>query len=218
MRRAAFLDRDGTINAMVRQADHDGVDSPATAEVFTLLPGAAQAIRLLNQTGLMAIVVSNQPGIAKGRFTYHQLDAQTRKMHEELAQLGARLDAVFYCLHHPRALLDEFRQACSCRKPRLGLLVQAAGALGIDLRHSHMIGDTITDVQAGASAGCTTIWLDGRSPGTRRETAREAPTPDRAAPSLLAAVDFILRGEGEHGGLSRHCPTSKKPRRRGRTL
>ncbi len=192
MRRAVFLDRDGTINAMVR-GPHDGrADSPATAEEFHLLPGAGDAVRALNEAGLLAVVVSNQPGIAKGRFGPSQLEAVTRKMHDDLARCGARLDAVFYCLHHPEAVREELRVACACRKPRPGLLLQGARALEIDLAGSYLVGDRITDIEAGAAAGCRTILI-GRP---------HSDTADYSASTLRDAVDVILQGERRHGDLS----------------
>jgi D-glycero-D-manno-heptose 1,7-bisphosphate phosphatase len=196
MRRAAFLDRDGTLNAMVYDPDHGLVDSPATPEEFCLLPGSADAIRMLNEAGFVAIVVSNQPGIAKGRFTSALLDAVTRKMHAEIARRGARLDAVFYCLHHPEAIQAEFRTTCICRKPKPGLLLRGADAFGIDLRRSYMIGDGVTDIQAGAAVGCRTVWLGRRRCDVCDVMEREGACPDFTASSLLEAVEGILREEG----------------------
>jgi D-glycero-D-manno-heptose 1,7-bisphosphate phosphatase len=197
MRRAVFLDRDGTINAMAYDADHGLVDSPATPEEFHLLPGAADAVRLLNEAGFVTVVVSNQPGIAKGRFTSALLDVLTRRMHADLARRGARLDAVFYCLHHPEAVLQEFRTVCTCRKPKPGLLLRGANAFGIDLRQSYMIGDGITDIQTGAAAGCRTIWLGRRRCDICGVMEREGACPNFTALSLLEAVEGILREEAD---------------------
>ena len=159
MKRGVLLDRDGVINRMVYDAEHGTVDSPANPEQFELLPGAAAAVHTLNQSGLPVVVVSNQPGVAKGKMTLALQEAITSKMHAELAAVGAHVDAVYYCLHHPDAVLPEYRVRCECRKPRPGLLLRAADGLGISLADSWMIGDGLMDVQAGQAAGCMTVWL-----------------------------------------------------------
>src|SRR3990172_1193265 len=103
MNRAVFLDRDGVINKMVYNSEFGLVDSPANPDEFRLNSGVAEAICQINRMGLLAIVVSNQPGIAKGRFTRALHDAMTDKMHRLIEQAEGRLDGVYYCLHHPHA-------------------------------------------------------------------------------------------------------------------
>ncbi len=196
MRRAIFLDRDGTINAMVYYPDHGLVDTPATPEEFRLLPGVGEAVRMINEAGFLAVVVSNQPGIAKGRFTATHLDAVTRKMHGDLAGYGAKLDAVLYCVHHPEAVREEFRVVCDCRKPRPGLLIQGGRLLDIDLKHSYLVGDGINDIQAAAEAGCRTVWVGKRRCDVCEVMAVEGAVPDYSAGTLREAVEVILQGEG----------------------
>ena len=200
MHKAVFLDRDGTINAMVQALSF--IDTPATSEEFHLLPGVGEAVRTINEAGWLTVVVSNQPGIAKGRFTPSELEAVTRKMHDELARFGARLDAVFYCLHHPQAVLEEFRVACACRKPKPGLLLQGARALDIELERSYLVGDQLSDIEAGAAAGCRTVLVGERERGTNRAGERLGVVPDCRAESLRAAVAVILGGRQTHGHLS----------------
>src|SRR5689334_7999700 len=120
LRRAAFLDRDGVINRMFLHTEFGTIDSPANPEQFELLPGAGAAIAELNRLGLLVIVVSNQPGIAKGKFTAALLAAIEHKMIVAIKEAGGHLDAVYYCLHHPDAVLDEYRASCDCRKPQPG--------------------------------------------------------------------------------------------------
>lgn len=192
MPRAVFLDRDGTINVMVSHPG-DSPDSPAAPEEFALLPGAAEAIRRINMAGYLTLVVSNQPGIAKGKLTGELLEAITRKMHQELARAGAHLDAVLYCVHHPQATLESYRISCECRKPKPGLLLRGAAAFQVNLRNSYMIGDTARDVVAGAAAGCRTVWLGERASPVWAGFAREAVEPDHIAAGLHEAVDIILR-------------------------
>jgi len=191
LRRAVFLDRDGSINSMVYNPDFGLVDSPQNADQFQLLPGVPEAIRLINEMGFLAVVVSNQPGIAKGKCTPDDLEAITQKMHRELAAGGGRLDAVYYCLHHPEALLEEYRVICDCRKPRPGLLQRAAEELGIDLGTSYMVGDGLTDVLAGKAVGCITILLSNRKCEICRMMDELHTWPDFQAPNLLEAVRLI---------------------------
>ncbi|HKP12551.1 MAG TPA: HAD family hydrolase [Blastocatellia bacterium] len=162
IKRAAFLDRDGVINRMWLHAEFGTVDSPAGPEQFELLPGVGEAVAALNRLGLLVIVVSNQPGIGKGKFTPALLAAMERKMVAGIESAGGRLDAVYNCLHHPDAVLDEYRSVCDCRKPQPGLLRQAARDWNVDLARSYMIGDGVTDIAAGCAARATTLFVSSR--------------------------------------------------------
>lgn len=148
--KAIFLDRDGTINKYVgflRNIDD-----------FELIDGAADAIKLINQSGYLAIVVTNQPVIARGEVTWEQLDEIHRKMQTLLGREGACLDGIYICPHHPDKGFPgerpEYKIVCDCRKPKPGLLLRAARDFNIDLTQSYMIGDDDRDVQAGNNAGC----------------------------------------------------------------
>ncbi len=157
--KAAFLDRDGVINSLIYHRDAGVIDSPFTLAQFRVLPRVPQAIRRLNDLGLAVIVVSNQPGIAKGRFGPKLLEQFDEKLERALKRAGAHIDATYYCLHHPSAVVRKLRKRCSCRKPGIGLLAQAASDLGISLSESYMVGDGITDIEAGTTAGCHTIFV-----------------------------------------------------------
>jgi len=197
--RAVFLDRDGTINAMVYNPDFGLVDSPANPDEFCLLPGVCEAIRMINEMGLLAVVVSNQPGIAKGKFTPSLLEAMTDKMHRELDKADARLDAIYYCLHHPQAVLEEYRVECDCRKPKPGLLKQAKQNLDIDLVNSFLIGDGITDIAAGRSSGICTFLVGSRKPYIIEELFRQRIQPDYLVSTLAEAVQVIQDIESGNG-------------------
>ena len=148
--KAIFLDRDGTINKYV-----GFLTKP---EEFDLLPGVAEAIRQINHSGYLCFVVSNQPVIARGDCTFEQLQEIHDKMETLLGQEGAFVDAIYYCPHHPDKGFEGERPAykidCNCRKPKPGLLLQAAKDWNIDLSQSYMIGDSERDVEAGNAAGC----------------------------------------------------------------
>jgi D-glycero-D-manno-heptose 1,7-bisphosphate phosphatase len=157
--KAVFLDRDGVINELVYYPEQGIIDSPCTASQFRLLPGVGQAIKKAHEMGYRVVVVSNQPGIAKGSITEAVFDQIRVKMKDELAFEGVSLDAEYYCQHHPQARVAKYKVECNCRKPLPGLLLQAAVELGLDSASSWMVGDGITDIQAGRAAGCKTILI-----------------------------------------------------------
>lgn len=147
--KAIFLDRDGTINKMV-----GFITKP---EQFELLPGVAKAIKAINKSGYLAIVITNQPVIARGDCTFEQLQTIHNKMETELGKEGAFVDAIYVCPHHTDKGFSgerpEYKCDCDCRKPKPGLLLQAAKDFNIDLSQSYMIGDSDGDVKAGENVG-----------------------------------------------------------------
>lgn len=147
--KAIFLDRDGTINKMV-----GFVTKP---EQFELIEGAAEAIKTINKSGYLAIVVTNQPVIARGDCTFEELQTIHDKMETELGKVGAFVDAIYVCPHHTDKGFEgerpEYKCNCDCRKPKPGLLLKAAKDFNIDLSESYMIGDSHRDVEAGENAG-----------------------------------------------------------------
>ena len=153
--KAIFLDRDGTINKYVGYL--------RTPEQFELLEGAGEAIRKINLSGYLAIVVTNQPVIARGEVTVDGLQQIHNKMETMLGKEGAYLDGVYYCPHHPdkgfAGEVEELKIVCECRKPKAGLLLKAAKDFNIDLSQSWMIGDSENDVLAGRNAGCKTALI-----------------------------------------------------------
>lgn len=157
--KAVFLDRDGVINALVYHQDAGVIDAPFTRSQFELLPRVPEAVRLLNDLGLRIAIVSNQPGIAKGRLKPEMLKVFERRMLSGIRAAGGRIDRIYYCLHHPEAKVSKLRQRCRCRKPEIGLLEQAAVELRVPLDECYLIGDGIPDLLAGYRAGCRTIFI-----------------------------------------------------------
>ena len=153
--KAIFLDRDGTINKYVGYL--------RTSEQFELLEGVGEAVRKINLSGYLAIVITNQPVIARGEVTVAELQTIHNKMETMLGKEGAYLDGVYYCPHHPdkgfAGEVEELKIVCECRKPKAGLLLQAAKDFNIDLSQSWMIGDSENDVLAGRNAGCKTALI-----------------------------------------------------------
>jgi len=190
-RRAVFLDRDGVINSYVYNPEFGIVDSPANPSEFKLLPGVGEAIAELNRLGFLVIVVSNQPGVAKNRFTKELLEATTAEMENTVRAGGGHIDAVYYCMHHPEAQSQEYHSPCSCRKPAPGLLLQAAKEWDIDLRRSYMVGDGIPDIVAGEAAGTQTVFIAPRKGYIADELFRQNVNPHYTADSLPAAAELI---------------------------
>ncbi len=175
--KAIFLDRDGTINKYVGFLRN--------IEEFELLDGVAEAIRKINESGYLAIVVSNQPVIARGEVTVEQLDEIHKKMMTLLGNEGAYVDAIYYCPHHPDSGYDgeikELKIKCKCRKPEPGMLYQAQEDYNIDLSQSWMVGDSSNDIEAGKRAGVSTCLLGDECFGQ-----------DVCVKSLLEFVETIL--------------------------
>ncbi len=202
---AVFLDRDGTINEEVGYLDR--------MEKLRLLPGAAEAIRLINESGMKAVVVTNQSGVARGIFDEAFVDEVHAHLREMLGEQGAFLDGVYFCPHHPTEGRGRYLRSCDCRKPAPGLLLRAAQELSLDPERSTMIGDTLKDIETAARIGVRGLLVRtgygaeaadalGFAAGPRpmRPGAKEAPRggdrvirPVHIAEDLLAAVRWLLK-------------------------
>jgi len=150
---AAFLDRDGVLNE-----DLGYVSDPSR---FNWMPGAMEAVRLLNDRGYLVIVITNQSGIARGMYTEQDFQALTRWMQDELMRYGARLDAVYHCPHHPTDGRGAYRKDCRCRKPGTGMLEKAARDFSIDLKNSLLVGDSQRDMEAARAFGVRPLHFTG---------------------------------------------------------
>ena len=181
LRPAVFLDRDGTI---IEEVGY--LQDPSKVK---LIPGAAEAVRRLNERGVAVVVVTNQAGVGRGYFA----ESAVAQVHAELARRlaggggGARWDAIYYCPHHP----DD---GCDCRKPGPGMFRRAAAEHGLDLAQSFVVGDKASDVRAGALLGCRTVLVLTGYGVEEAERARAAGlTPDHVAADLGGATDWVLR-------------------------
>jgi D-glycero-D-manno-heptose 1,7-bisphosphate phosphatase len=158
--KCVFLDRDGTINKF-----NGFITKP---EDFELIDGAAEAIKKINSLGYLAIVITNQPVIARGEVDFETLDLIHMKMETDLGKQGAYIDDLFYCPHHPDKGFPgerpEYKIDCDCRKPKPGLILKAAEKYNIDLLQSYMVGDDMRDVNAGKNAGCIPVFLANNKP------------------------------------------------------
>lgn len=163
--KAIFLDRDGTIN--------EYVGFLTDIKEFRLLDGVAEAIRKINASGYLAIVVTNQPIIARGEVSFTELQEIHNKMETLLGAEGAYIDAIYFCPHHPDKGFEgervEYKISCDCRKPKPGMLLKAAEDFNIDLSRSWLVGDGKNDVEAGKNAGCKTVLIGTEDYGQDRK-------------------------------------------------
>ncbi len=184
-RRAVFLDRDGTL---LEEANYI-----AEIERLAFFPYSGDAVRLLNRAGFAVVVITNQAGIARGIVQESFVGEAHAAISERLAEAGARVDAYYYCPHHPQGIVERYRMACECRKPQPGMLRKAAGDLGLDLAASFVVGDKLTDVEAGHAAGAKGILV--RTGYGRKEEALpdRRVQPDAIVDNLMGAVSWILQ-------------------------
>ncbi len=185
--RAVFIDRDGTISEEVGYVNH-----PTRYRVF---PYAAAAIKTLNEAGWLAVLVTNQAGVARGYFAEELIESVHNILRQELERGGARLDAIYYCPHHPSVGTPPYRLDCDCRKPRPGLIQRAAQDLDIDLAQSWMVGDRYGDMELARNAGLRAAFvLSGYGRGEwEYQRAAWPHQPDLVADDLLAAVRAIIK-------------------------
>jgi D-glycero-D-manno-heptose 1,7-bisphosphate phosphatase len=189
MQPAVFLDRDGVIIEEVHYLSE--------VRQVRLLPGAARAIAQVNRLGVPVIVVTNQAGVARGKFPEERVHEAHAYLDLLLHRHGARIDRYLYCPHHPEAAVPSYRVACACRKPKPGMLQQAVTELALDPTRSLLVGDKLSDLQAGAATGCATILVrTGHGLAVRAtDLVRERLNLVEVMPDLAAALTWWL----EHG-------------------
>jgi histidinol-phosphate phosphatase family protein len=187
MKWGVFLDRDGVINE-----DEEGfISDPARMK---LLPGAAAAVKRLREAGALIIVVTNQPAVARGKITEEGLAAIHGRMEKLLEEQGARLDAVYYCPHHPETHHPEaddprYRRDCDCRKPKDGMLRRAASRFGLAPSRCFMVGDSTADLLAAKNFGCRSVLVETGNAG---KDGRYQAESDAVCPGVFEAADWII--------------------------
>ena len=185
LRPAVFLDRDGVVI--------EDVHYLADPSQVRLLPGAAESIARLNRLGIAVSVASNPAGVAHGLCPESRVAAVHRRLDELLAERHAHVDRYDYCPHHPAAKVPEYRVACACRKPLPGMLLHAAEECGLDLRRSYLVGDKLSDLEAGVRAGCRVILVHtGYGSSTVQSLDHFAPERVEVAADLAQAVKARL--------------------------
>lgn len=214
MRRALFLDRDGTL---VYPRHY-----PSRPEELVPYPGIARELRALQRAGFQLVVVTNQSGIARGLFTEQALFEMHAHLARELSREGVHMAGWYHCPHHPEGRIPGLAVRCECRKPAAGLLLRAARELGLDLARSWMVGDILGDVEAGNRAGCRTILVDL---GTEGPPEGDERAPTYVARDTLHALRMIraVEGHAEAEGLAdleyrpptwHSAPQARRPARR----
>jgi D-glycero-D-manno-heptose 1,7-bisphosphate phosphatase len=185
---AVFLDRDGVINEEVGYLD--------SLENLRIIPTAYAAIKLINESGMKSVVISNQAGVARGFFTEEFVNTVNQNIQESLTRRGAKIDKFYYCPHHPDGVND-YRRICDCRKPGTGMLLQAERDLDIDLANSYFIGDRFRDMETAKKAGAKGILVrTGYGNDLLQDDGPDQATPeskpDFIAADILEAVRWIL--------------------------
>ncbi len=186
---AIFMDRDGTVSYEVGYVNH--------LDRYAIMPGTAEAIAKINASGFLAVVITNQAGVARGYFKEELIGRVHEKLKRLLAVKGAHLDGIYYCPHHPDVGDPPYRQRCTCRKPEPGMIITAQKDLNIDLSASYIIGDSIKDIETGINAGVKGILLlTGYGRGEYEYASeRWKVRPIHIAEDLSDAVDWILQRE-----------------------
>jgi D-glycero-D-manno-heptose 1,7-bisphosphate phosphatase len=190
MKQAVFIDRDGTISEEVGYINH-----PSR---FRLFPYSPDAIKLLHDNGWLTILVTNQAGVARGYFSEEMVQAVHATMTAELKSNGAKLDAIYYCAHHPSVGEPPYRFDCDCRKPKPGLITRAAQDFDIDVSQSWMVGDRYSDIELARNAGLKSAFvLSGYGLGEwEHQRTGWTVNPDLVAKNLLEAVQLIVSKDG----------------------
>jgi D-glycero-D-manno-heptose 1,7-bisphosphate phosphatase len=188
--KAVFLDRDGVIN--------EEVGYLVSLDKLKIIPSAYKAIKLINESGMKAVVISNQAGVAKGLFTEEFVRETNDRLQTILSKQGAYINKFYYCPHHPTEGTEPYRQICDCRKPAPGMLLRAAQELNIDLKKSYFVGDRYRDMEAAKKAEVKGILVKTgygsellQDDGLDKATAESK--PDFIAADILEAVKWILK-------------------------
>lgn len=191
MKRAIFLDRDGTLNTLVYYSDTKEYESPRSPEALTLIEGIESALSRLTANDYSLFLVSNQPSYAKGKTSLENLQAVHTRLNDQLLAWGIQLVEAYYCYHHPKGIVATYTMICNCRKPSSESLFKARDTYDINLNESWMIGDQDSDVRCGQNAGCSTILLD-YFPSANKRDVTPGLQPNARCTSLNQAVEYIL--------------------------
>ena len=180
-----FLDRDGTLIEEVGYLSH--------LDRIALYPWSIESVKLLNRAGFKVVVVTNQAGVARGLFDEDFIDEAHRFLEKKFSDGGATIDKFYYCPHHPEASVEAYRSECDCRKPKAGMLWKAAQELQLELSHSFVIGDRLSDLRLGPAVGAKSVLVrTGYGETTARELTDDVEVA-YTAQELMTAVAWILR-------------------------
>ena len=199
MKGAVFIDRDGTIS--------EEVGYLSELDQLRLISKSAEAIKLINESGLMAIVITNQSGVARGYFTEEMVNRVHEKMKKLLEKRDVHLDGIYYCPHHPEGVIEAYRKTCNCRKPAAGLLEKASKDHGINLAASYIVGDKLIDIELASKVGAKGILVltgYGKDELKKIKDVTEM-KPAYVADNLFDAAEWIINDSGIKGDENPDC-------------
>lgn len=189
--KAIFLDRDGVINELVYFREEGISDSPNSADQFRLINGVGNALKNLKELGYKLIIISNQPGIVKGKYTLDEFSKIQQKMEWEIKQYNVILDDQFYCLHHPNAAIQEYQINCECRKPHTKLVLDAIKKHNIDIDKSFLMGDGMADMELAKKMNCRGIFIGNINSAISKLFKDKGMIPFYIAHDLHEASEYI---------------------------
>lgn len=187
MKKAIFLDRDGTINKLIFNHELNEHEPPHHPDDFEILDGAVEAMKSFNNNGYLLFVISNQPDFAKGKTTLENIRAVHAEFEKQIANHGIKISGYFYCYHHPNGIVKEYSLECECRKPKPYFANKSITEFEVDRSSSWFIGDRVSDVMCGKLAGLNTVFLTGG-----QEKLMQDSGADLKANGLLDAAERIL--------------------------
>src|SRR5579864_6701143 len=193
--KAILLDRDGVVNELVINPEEGIVDSPNSSEQFRMIKDSIKAMKILSKLGYKLIIISNQPGIAKGQYDLPEFLKMKKKLETELANNKVMLSGQYYCLHHPNAKMVKYKKKCQCRKPGTKLFFDAIKEHNIDSKKSFLIGDGITDMQLAKRAKCRAIFIGNISSTITKVFHEKKVNPFYISHDLLEAANYIKKIE-----------------------
>jgi len=189
LRKAVFLDRDGVLN-------HDPPHFAHRLDQMKMIPGVDDAVKLLKDNGFFLVIVSNQSGVARGFYDEKQISIFNNALLEEIRKKGGDIDAIYYCPHHPEGVIEKYRIICNCRKPKPGMILDAANSHNIDLSQSFFVGDKATDIETGKNAGVRCfLVLSGQG---KDEVSKVRSGDCQIAKDLLEAANEITNQSSGH--------------------
>jgi len=197
--KAVFLDRDGVINDLVSYSEEGIIDSPNSQKQFKIIDGVGKALTQLKKIGFLLILISNQPGIAKGKYNFGEFKKIKQKMEKSLKQYKIILDGQYYCLHHPDATKLKYKKKCKCRKPQNKMILDAIKDYDIDLTKSFVVGDGLVDMQLAQNSKCRGIFIGNINSTVTKLFLEKKIKPYYIAHDLLEAANHIK--DLEHSNL-----------------
>ena len=193
--KAILLDRDGVINELIINPEEGIVDSPNSSDQFKIIKNSIKALKILSKLGFKIIIISNQPGMAKGQYDLSEFLKIKRRLENELTKNNVVLSGQYYCLHHPNAKIVKYKKKCQCRKPGTKLFFDAVKKHNIDTKKSFLIGDGITDMQLAKRVRCRAIFIGNINSAITRVFHEKKVNPFYISHDLLEAANYIKKLE-----------------------